>query len=85
MMGTPVLLALAALATAAQAPPPYPGWKHSGSVYLLTTPEGANLPQCPEVAGSTKGRLPTAPAIPLNAKPPAKPIAPAGSAGAPPK
>jgi hypothetical protein len=48
-------------------------------------PEGANLPQCPEVAGSTKGRLPTAPAIPLNAKPPAKPIAPAGSAGAPPK
>ena len=22
----------------------YPGWQHSGSVYLLTTPEGANLP-----------------------------------------
>ena len=22
----------------------YPGWKHSGSVYLLTTPEGAKLP-----------------------------------------
>jgi hypothetical protein len=26
------------------APAQYPGWKHSGSVYLLTTPEGANLP-----------------------------------------
>ena len=22
----------------------YPGWQHSGSVYLLTTPDGANLP-----------------------------------------
>ncbi len=22
----------------------YPGWKHSGSLYVLTTPEGANLP-----------------------------------------
>ena len=22
----------------------YPGWKHSGSLYILTTPEGANLP-----------------------------------------
>jgi hypothetical protein len=44
MLGTPVLLALAALVTAAQTPSPYPGWAHSGSVYLLTTPEGANLP-----------------------------------------
>src|SRR4030066_341946 len=26
------------------APAQYPGWKHSGSVYLLTTREGANLP-----------------------------------------
>lgn len=24
---------------------PYAGWKHSGSVYLLTTPDGANLPE----------------------------------------
>jgi len=23
---------------------PYPGWQHTGSIYLLTTPEGANLP-----------------------------------------
>jgi hypothetical protein len=22
----------------------YPGWQHSGSLYILTTPEGANLP-----------------------------------------
>ncbi|MCY2954806.1 MAG: DUF2341 domain-containing protein [Planctomycetota bacterium] len=22
----------------------YPGWQHSGSIYILTTPEGANLP-----------------------------------------
>ena len=26
------------------APAQYLGWKHSGSIYLLTTPEGANLP-----------------------------------------
>jgi hypothetical protein len=23
---------------------PYSGWRHSGSIYFLTTPEGANLP-----------------------------------------
>ncbi|MGA2863714.1 MAG: DUF2341 domain-containing protein [Verrucomicrobiota bacterium] len=23
---------------------PYPGWQHSGSIWVLTTPEGANLP-----------------------------------------
>jgi hypothetical protein len=28
----------------AQEAEPYPGWTHSGSFYLLTTPEGANLP-----------------------------------------
>ena len=28
----------------APAAAPYPGWLHSGSLYLLTTPEGANLP-----------------------------------------
>ncbi len=39
-----LILALAAFVTAAQAPAPYPEWKQSGSVYLLTTPEGANLP-----------------------------------------
>jgi hypothetical protein len=26
------------------APAQYPGWEYSGSVYLLTTPEGANVP-----------------------------------------
>ena len=38
---------LASLATPGAAqddPAPYPGWTHSGSLYLLTTPEGANLP-----------------------------------------
>ncbi len=44
MLGAPVVFVLAALVTAAQTPPPYSGWTHSGSVYLLTTPEGANLP-----------------------------------------
>ena len=34
------LLSLLVANAAAQ----YPGWQHSGSVYLLTTPEGANLP-----------------------------------------
>ncbi|MCX5653119.1 MAG: DUF2341 domain-containing protein [Planctomycetota bacterium] len=34
-----VLLALAGTASAQ-----YAGWQHSGSIYLLTTPEGANLP-----------------------------------------
>ena len=32
------------LALASPAPAQYPGWKHSGSVYVLTTAEGANLP-----------------------------------------
>jgi hypothetical protein len=27
-----------------RAPAQYQGWQHSGSIYLLTTPEGANLP-----------------------------------------
>jgi len=39
LLGMVILLVL--LETA---PAQYPGWKHSGSVYLLTTPEGANLP-----------------------------------------
>ena len=29
----------------------YSGWQHSGSMYLLTTPEGANLPASAEDAG----------------------------------
>lgn len=41
-------LALAVVWLASLAAPggaqPYPGWAHSGSLYLLTTPEGANLP-----------------------------------------
>jgi len=28
----------------AEASAPYPGWQYSGSIYLLTTPEGADLP-----------------------------------------
>ena len=27
----------------------YQGWEHSGSIYLLTTPDGANLPATAEV------------------------------------
>ena len=29
----------------------YPGWKHSGSVFVLTTPEGADLPASAAVEG----------------------------------
>lgn len=29
----------------------YPGWKHTGSMFLLTTPEGANLPASASVDG----------------------------------
>lgn len=32
------------LATLETAPAQYPDWQHSGSLYILTTPEGANLP-----------------------------------------
>ncbi len=32
------------LVLAGQARADYPGWKHSGSMFILTTPEGANLP-----------------------------------------
>lgn len=39
---SPVLLLLATLAP--QDPPPYAGWAHSGTLTLLTTPEGAGLP-----------------------------------------
>ena len=29
---------------AAQADAQYPGWQHSGSIYILTTPEGVDVP-----------------------------------------
>ena len=29
----------------------YPGWKHSGSVYVLTTPDGADLPASASIEG----------------------------------
>lgn len=38
---TVAMMSMAMLATAFGA---YDGWKHSGSLYILTTPEGANLP-----------------------------------------
>ncbi|MCY3017703.1 MAG: DUF2341 domain-containing protein [Planctomycetota bacterium] len=38
------LVALPLAAHAGQAPAQYPGWQHSGSLYILTTAEGANLP-----------------------------------------
>ncbi len=34
----------AAEAQRVEAAPQYTGWQHSGSIYILTTPEGANLP-----------------------------------------
>jgi len=38
------LTAFLLLACAGAAPAQYPGWKHTGSVYVITTPEGADLP-----------------------------------------
>lgn len=38
------LTTLPLLALLQTAPAQYPGWQHSGSIYLLTTPDGANLP-----------------------------------------
>ncbi len=44
-MKSPQALAVSLLLVlAGQASADYPGWKHSGSVYILTTPEGADLP-----------------------------------------
>ena len=44
-MTKPMIVGMAVLlALAGTAPAQYTGWQHSGSVYLLTTPEGANLP-----------------------------------------
>ena len=38
------LVALILTAHAGQTPAQYAGWQHSGSLYILTTPEGADLP-----------------------------------------
>ncbi|MEI7901312.1 MAG: hypothetical protein WCK89_13760, partial [bacterium] len=38
------LSTLALLALIQTASAQYPGWTHSGSLYLLTTPDGADLP-----------------------------------------
>ena len=48
-----VLSALLILAqwTVRPASAQYPGWPHTGSVYLLTTPEGANLPAAASAEG----------------------------------
>ena len=40
-----------ALAFGGQAHAEFPGWKHSGSMFVLTTPEGANLPASSSVEG----------------------------------
>jgi len=44
MTQPPILVTLAMLALLQSAPAQYPGWQHSGSLFVLTTPEGANLP-----------------------------------------
>ena len=40
----PLLVVFAALAAFEAYAAPYDGWKHRGSVFILTTPEGADLP-----------------------------------------
>ena len=45
------LVALLLSVTAVFAANPYEGWPHTGSIYLLTTPEGANLPTAAVVEG----------------------------------
>ena len=40
----PALITLVLLTFSQTAPAQYPGWQRSGSIYLLTTPDGANLP-----------------------------------------
>jgi len=44
MKRTPVQSALMLLMLLGVAHAQYPGWQHSGSLYVLTTPEAANLP-----------------------------------------
>ncbi|MBM3980618.1 MAG: DUF2341 domain-containing protein [Planctomycetes bacterium] len=43
-MKTSLLAAVLVLALAGPVSAQYPGWRHSGSVFVLTTAEGANLP-----------------------------------------
>ena len=43
-MKTSLLASVLVLALASPVSAQYPGWKHSGSVFVLTTPEGADLP-----------------------------------------
>jgi hypothetical protein len=45
------LSSLLVLALVGPAAAEYPGWKHSGSVFVLTTPEGADLPASASVEG----------------------------------
>ncbi len=45
------LTSVLALALGGPASAEYPGWKHSGSVYVLTTPDGADLPASASVEG----------------------------------
>jgi hypothetical protein len=44
MIEHPFITAFAFLALLQTAAAQYPGWQHSGSLYILTTPEVANLP-----------------------------------------
>ena len=44
LVGACRLAALSLLALPVRAADPYPGWGHSGKVYVITTPEGAALP-----------------------------------------
>jgi hypothetical protein len=45
------LSAVLVLALGGPAAAQYPGWKHSGSLYVLTTPDGADLPASTSVEG----------------------------------
>jgi hypothetical protein len=44
MMRPTILIALVFLTLPGATQAQYPGWQHSGSLFILTTPEGANLP-----------------------------------------
>ena len=46
-----LLLPLLGLAQDKATATSYAGWPHSGSIYILTTPEGANLPASATVEG----------------------------------
>ena len=45
MNSRPALALFALVAAIGSAPADYPGWKHSGSMFILTTPDGADLPE----------------------------------------